>query len=74
MGEKRGASASARARRTSRINMRLTPEDLELIRSGARAENQDLTTFVIGAALMRSRDVLGQHGEVTGNVGLAAFE
>lgn len=63
-----------RERRTSRINMRLTPESLALIRTGAQAQNQDVTTFVIGAAVARSREVLAQQTEVTGNVGLAAFE
>jgi uncharacterized protein (DUF1778 family) len=61
-------------RRTSRMNMRLTPDDLALLKSGAQIEHQDLTAFVLEAALERARQVLKEPREVTGNVGLAAFE
>jgi uncharacterized protein (DUF1778 family) len=61
-------------RRTSRVNMRLTPDDLALLRSGAQTQHQDLTAFVLGAAIERARQVLKEPHEVTGNVGLAAFE
>ena len=40
-------------RRTSRMNMRLTPDDLALLKTGAHTQQQDLTTFVLEAALER---------------------
>jgi uncharacterized protein (DUF1778 family) len=61
-------------RRTSRMNMRLTPDDLALLKSGAQTQHQDPTTFVLEAALERARQVLKEPREVTGNLGLAAFE
>jgi uncharacterized protein (DUF1778 family) len=61
-------------RRTSRINMRLTPENLALLKSGAQTQHQDLTTFVLEAALERAHQVINEPREVTGNFGLAAFE
>jgi uncharacterized protein (DUF1778 family) len=61
-------------RRTSRINMRLTPDDLALLKSGAQTQHQDLTTFVLEAALGRAHQVLNEPREVTGNYGFAAFE
>jgi uncharacterized protein (DUF1778 family) len=61
-------------RRTSRMNMRLTPDDLAVLKTAARTQHQDLTTFVLAAALERARQVINEPGEVTGNFGLAAFE
>jgi uncharacterized protein (DUF1778 family) len=61
-------------RRTSRMNMRLTPDDLALLKTGAHTQHQDLTTFVLEAALERARQVINEPREVTGNFGLAAFE
>jgi len=49
--------------RTARLNMRLTPEALLLIREASAAENQDITSFVLGAALNRARAVLTRHHE-----------
>jgi uncharacterized protein (DUF1778 family) len=63
-----------RERRTSRMNMRLTPEELALLRSGAQMQHQDLTAFVLEAALERARQLSREPREVTGNVGLASFE
>lgn len=54
--------------------MRLTPESMALIRAGAAAQDQDITTFVIGAAVIRARELLANQQEPMGNVGLAAFE
>jgi uncharacterized protein (DUF1778 family) len=50
-------------RRTARLNMRLTPDALELLREAARQQNQDITTFVLSAALERTRDVLNRSDE-----------
>ena len=46
------------SRRTERINVRLSPEALTTIREAASAQQQDLTSFVLGAALDRARAVL----------------
>ncbi len=54
--------------------MRLTPDDLALLKTGAHTQHQDLTTFVLEAALERARQVINEPREVTGNFGLAAFE
>lgn len=43
---------------TARINMRLAPSALETIREAAEAQQQDVTAFVLGAALDRARDVV----------------
>lgn len=53
------------SRRTARVNMRLTPESLELLREAARLQDQDLTSFILGAALDRSRRVVLQHREMS---------
>lgn len=44
--------------RTARLNMRISPEALATLREAAGAQQQDLTSFVLGAALERARDVL----------------
>jgi len=51
------ANASARPRRDERLNMRISSEALTLIREAAAAQNQDVTSFVLGAALDRAREV-----------------
>jgi uncharacterized protein (DUF1778 family) len=54
--------------------MRLTPENLAVLRAGAQVQQQDLTAFVLGAALERAHQLLKESHDVTGSVGLAAFE
>lgn len=44
--------------RTARLNMRVSPEALDLVREAAAAQQQDVTSFVLGAAMERSRTVL----------------
>ena len=44
--------------RSSRLNMRISPEALELLRSAAAMQEQDLSAFVLGAAMERARAVL----------------
>lgn len=44
--------------RDARINMRISSDSLETLREAARAQQQDLTSFVLGAALDRARAVL----------------
>jgi uncharacterized protein (DUF1778 family) len=46
--------------KSARINLRLNPESLETIRAAASAQQQDLTSFVLGAALDRARMVLAE--------------
>lgn len=42
----------------ARINMRVSPESLEQLREAAKVQGQDLTAFVLGAALSNARQVL----------------
>lgn len=42
----------------TRINMRVESSNLDLIREAAAANGQDMTSFVLGAALERARTVL----------------
>lgn len=42
----------------ARINMRVSAPNLDLIREAAEASGQDMTSFVLGAALERARRVL----------------
>jgi uncharacterized protein (DUF1778 family) len=51
-------TAATAADRSARLNMRLAPDALDLIRSAARAQQQDVTSFVLGAAMERARLVL----------------
>lgn len=44
----------------TRINMRVEEENLELIKEAAAANGQDMTSFVLGAALDRARAVVLQ--------------
>lgn len=44
--------------KSARINLRLSPEALEEIRDAARVQQQDLTSFVLGAVMERTRAVL----------------
>ena len=41
-----------------RINLRLNPEALETISAAASVQQQDLTSFVLGAAMKQARAVL----------------
>lgn len=44
--------------RSARINVRLSEESLATIRAAAALQGQDLTSFVLGAALDRARTVI----------------
>ncbi len=44
----------------SRINMRVSEDNLALIKSAAEENGQDMTSFVLGAALDRARAVVLQ--------------
>ena len=46
--------------KSARINLRLSPESLETIRAAAGVQQQDLTSFVLGAAMERARAVLAE--------------
>lgn len=52
------AQNPATSERTARLNMRISPDALETIREAAAAQQQDVTSFVLGAAMERARDVL----------------
>ena len=47
--------------RSERLNMRISPTALELIRSAAAMQQQDVTSFVLGAAMERARAVALEH-------------
>lgn len=61
-----GGQMSEVSRRTARLNMRLTPDALELLREVSQLQNQDLTTFVLGAAIERGQNVISQHRQSQG--------
>lgn len=44
--------------RSERLNMRLSPEALATIREAASAQQQDVSAFVLGAAMERAREIL----------------
>ena len=44
--------------RSERLNMRVSPDALATIREAAAAQQQDVSAFVLGAALEHARDVL----------------
>lgn len=46
--------------KSARLNLRLNPESLETIKAAASAQQQDLTSFVLGAAMERARAVLAE--------------
>ncbi len=44
--------------RSARLNMRVSPDALAVIREAAAAQQQDVTSFVLGAAMDQARSVL----------------
>jgi len=46
--------------KSERLNLRASSEALETIREAAGVQQQDLTSFVLGAALERARAVLAE--------------
>lgn len=44
--------------RSARLNLRIAPDALDTIREAAGSQQQDVTSFVLGAALDRARAVL----------------
>lgn len=46
--------------KSARINLRLSPEALSMVREAAGVQQQDLTSFVLGAAMERARSVLAE--------------
>ena len=47
-----------RSDRSARLNMRVAPDALDTIREAANAQQQDVTSFVLGAAMEHARAVL----------------
>lgn len=50
------------ADRSARLNVRIAPRALDTIRRAAAAQQQDVTSFVLGAAMERARAVLVEEG------------
>lgn len=48
--------------RSARLNMRIAPAALDTIRRAAAAQQQDVSSFVLGAAMDRARAVLVEEG------------
>lgn len=46
--------------KTERLNLRISAEALTTIREAAATQGQDLTSFVLGAAMDRARAVLAE--------------
>lgn len=46
--------------KTARVNLRLSPEALEMVRTAASLQQQDLMLFVLGATMERARTVLAE--------------
>lgn len=46
--------------KTDRINLRCTSETMRTLRAAAEVQDQDLTSFVLGASLDRARQVLAE--------------
>lgn len=46
--------------KSDRLNLRVSAEAVRTIREAARVQQQDLTSFVLGAALERARAVLAE--------------
>lgn len=46
--------------RTKRINMRLTEEAYKTIKQAVELQQQDMTSFILGAALERARAVIAE--------------
>ncbi|TDN91411.1 uncharacterized protein (DUF1778 family) [Microbacterium sp. BK668] len=44
--------------RSARLNMRISPEALELLKAAAAKQEQDLSAFVLGTAMERARAIL----------------
>lgn len=44
--------------KSERLNLRCSPETVATLREAAEVQGQDLTSFVVGAALDRARSVL----------------
>ena len=44
--------------RSERLNVRLTPDALATLKEAAARQQQDMTSFVLGAALDRARSIL----------------
>ncbi len=49
---------------STRLNMRITLEARRTLKRAARAHDQDVTSFVLGAALDRARAVLAEDREM----------
>lgn len=46
--------------KSERLNLRLSADALQTIREAAKAQEQDLTSFVLGAAMERARVVIAE--------------
>ena len=55
---KKGNLVTIKNARTSRLNMRIAPETLETLRAAAASLHQDVSSFVLGTAVEKAREVL----------------
>lgn len=46
--------------KTERLNLRVSPDSLATVKEAAALQGQDMTSFVMGAALERARAVLAE--------------
>jgi uncharacterized protein (DUF1778 family) len=47
--------------KTARLDIRLTPEDAELLRTAAEIENLPVTTFMLAIAVRRAHEVIEEN-------------
>lgn len=47
--------------KTERINLRCSPENARILREAAEVQGQDLTSFMVGTAIDRARQILTEH-------------
>jgi uncharacterized protein (DUF1778 family) len=53
------------ATKTARVDLRLTPEEAELLRTAAEIEHIPLTTFLVTVATRRAREVIEENRDST---------
>lgn len=56
---------SPMAARTARLEMRLTPEDKEILEQAAALSGQPLTSFALSTLTARARDMIAEQNTIT---------
>jgi uncharacterized protein (DUF1778 family) len=57
-------AAKSNEAKMARINMRISQKSLDLLREAAQANEQDLTSFVLGAAMEKARNLPGVNDRI----------